>query len=729
MDLQKYQEDIDVGKYWLILKRHWLPAGSVFLAVLLLTGVYMGLRKPVYEAEGKILFRKRDTASALLSEEKEKVGELEALSQQTTPVDTEAEVVRSTPLLQQTIAALKLKDEDGKPLPYRDFQKKLTVKAVTGTDVLAISYQSKDPEEAATVVNKLIEFYLQSNIQVHRTQAAVAREFVSKELPKTEAKLIQAEKNLRDFKEKNGVVALENEAASAVESITLLNNQIATANAELATTNAQLSNLQEKIGLSPEVAASLNALSQSSGVQEALVDLQKVDSELAVQRSRYLDDNPAVVNLKQRQTFLRGVVQERISQVLRNGQAVPGGSLQLGASEQKLIDDYINAGIQRSGLINQINSLVQTQSVYRQRAGVIPRLEQVQSDLERQVETAKANYEILVKRLQEAQIAENQNIGNARVVANATVPDEPIASKNKLILGGGVIVASLLYVLIAFTLDLRDPSLKTIKEIREVLNYPWLGMIPLVKRNKKKQNFAVREAESSSPALPVRETPHSLASEAYRMLQSNLKFLKPDQVLKTIVVTSSVSKEGKSTVSANLALTLSQMGHKVLLVDADLHHPVQHHIWQLTNVAGLSDIIVNQVELKEAIKEVEHNLSVLPAGSIPPNPLALIDSNRMRALVQNLSAKYDFVIFDTPPLILVSDVLTLSKMTSGILLVAHPHKIDGSTAKAARELLAQSEQEVLGLVVNGVVAEYEPDSYPRHVKVYHKDSSPALSRI
>jgi capsular exopolysaccharide synthesis family protein len=213
------------------------------------------------------------------------------------------------------------------------------------------------------------------------------------------------------------------------------------------------------------------------------------------------------------------------------------------------------------------------------------------------------------------------------------------------------------------------------------------------------------------------------------MLQSNLKFLKPDQVLKTIVVTSSVSKEGKSTVSANLALTLSQMGHKVLLVDADLHHPVQHHIWQLTNVAGLSDIIVNQVELKEAIKEVEHNLSVLPAGSIPPNPLALIDSNRMRALVQNLSAKYDFVIFDTPPLILVSDVLTLSKMTSGILLVAHPHKIDGSTAKAARELLAQSEQEVLGLVINGVVAEYEPDSYPRHVKVYHKDSSPALSRI
>jgi capsular exopolysaccharide synthesis family protein len=125
------------------------------------------------------------------------------------------------------------------------------------------------------------------------------------------------------------------------------------------------------------------------------------------------------------------------------------------------------------------------------------------------------------------------------------------------------------------------------------------------------------------------------------MLQANLKFLSADKELKIIVVTSSVPKEGKSTVSTNLAVTMAQLGRKVLLVDADMHLPLQHRIWDLPNQLGLSNILVGEPEPKTAIKEVMVNLDVLTSGVMPPNPMALLDSQRMASLISVFSANYD----------------------------------------------------------------------------------------
>jgi capsular exopolysaccharide synthesis family protein len=188
-------------------------------------------------------------------------------------------------------------------------------------------------------------------------------------------------------------------------------------------------------------------------------------------------------------------------------------------------------------------------------------------------------------------------------------------------------------------------------------------------------------------------------------------------------VTSSVSKEGKSTVCANLAIAMAQLGRRVLLIDADLHHPMQHHIWDLTNAIGLSDVIVNQADFEMAVREVMDNLDVLPSGVIPPNPLALVDSKRMAALVENFSKNYDFIILDTPPIVLVADALAVGKMTDGILLVVRPGVVDTVSAAACKQFLVQSGQKVLGLVVNGVIVENEPDSYFHHAKAYYKEDA------
>jgi capsular exopolysaccharide synthesis family protein len=718
MEAKQYTEDIDFGRYWLTLRRRWLPATSVFVLIVMLATALAFSKKPNYEAQGRLLFKKKSTTSSLVTEATGKISELDTLNQLNTPVDTEAEVVRSIPLIQKTIAALNLKDDKGTLLKPEDLLKQLTVKGIKGTDVLQISFKGKNPKEAAAVVNKLMALYIENNILTNRAEAAAAREFITKQLPETEITVRRAEAALRSFKEKNNVVALEQEAKYAVETIANLDTQLSRTQASLDDANAQAKALQSQIGLSIEQAKALNSLSQSPGVQQALEQLQQVQDQLALQRTRFREENPLIVNLRLKVAALNGQLQERIEQVLGPQQQVAGENLQIGELQQKLIATWINTEVQRLGWANQVASIERTKAAYRERINILPRLQESQRDLDRQVEAAQSTYQILLKNLQEVRIAENQNVGNARVITYALVPDKPVDSKKKLILAGGVVAGGLLYIVMAFLIDLMDPSIKTAKEVRELFRYTWLGMIPY---SKKKSFFGRRKLEESVPQLPVRDASHSVSSDAYRMLQANLKFLSPDKELKVIVVTSSVSKEGKSTVSANLAIAMAKLGRRVLLIDADMRHPTQHHIWDLANAVGLSDVIVNQAGFKIAVREVMDKLDVLPSGVIPPDSLALLDSKRMASLIDEFSKNYNFVIFDTPPLVLAADAITLGKMTDGILVVARPGVTDRVSATASKEFLVRSGQEVLGLVINGVRVEDEPDSYFHHAKTYYKE--------
>jgi polysaccharide biosynthesis transport protein len=177
------------------------------------------------------------------------------------------------------------------------------------------------------------------------------------------------------------------------------------------------------------------------------------------------------------------------------------------------------------------------------------------------------------------------------------------------------------------------------------------------------------------------------------------------------VVTSSVAKEGKSEVIANLAMSMAQAGRRILLIDADLRSPSQHHIWDLLNVEGLSNVIVEQIPVERVIQSVAPNLDVLSAGVIPPNPLALLDSKRMESLVAGLAQKYDSILFDAPPLAGTADVAALGQLADGVLFVVRPGVVDAASAEAAKEFLAHSGQNVLGMVINGVNIKIEPDSY------------------
>ncbi len=712
---QEEQDSFDFQQYWLILKRRWLLIAIVTGSVFGISSLAAFKQKPIYEAQGKLLFNKTDRVSSLTSPSAQ-VGELSGVTLLSSPLDTEAEIIRSNPIIKRTITNLSLTEKKGTPLEIDEVLKKLKVKSVRGTDILAISYSSSDPKEAASVVNSVMKYYLANNISVNQAQARSANKFLSNQLPQVEERVVRAEAALRQFKEQNKVVALEQEATTGVERLNELSGQITQAQSNLVDAETRSQVLQRQLKLNSQQAVDTGNLSQSKGVQEVLTEYQKAENDLAVAQTRYTNEHPAIANLRAKTAAMKKQLAARVSENGGSEKSVPTQDLQMGELKQTLTAQLVQSDVERSALANRVKVLQDAYTISQKRLGVLPQLQEKQQRLERQLQVARGTYEELLKRSQEVEVVVNQNVGNARVVSAALVPvPNKAASKITLYLALGGFLGILLGVGIALTLEAMDQSLKTIEQAQQLFGYPLLGTIPHFGQKSK-----AGDAESLVE-LPVRDNPYSTANSAFEMLQTNLDFTVFEKPLTVIAVVSSTPGEGRSFVAANLAVAKAHMGRRVLLVDADMRHSCQQEIWKLPNLVGLSNVLVGQAEFSRTTQEVLVNLNVLTVGTIPPNPAALLDSQRMSLLIQEATQDYDCVIIDTPALSLFGDALILSKMADGILLVVRPGVLDLAVAKTAKTMLEQARSRVLGMAVNAVTS--ESTVYYSHKGYYEKNSS------
>ena len=686
---------IDLQQYWLVLKRRWLATTLVVASVSSLTGLITFSQKPVYEAQGKLLLKQESGASSLTGLS-QKVGELSGLTNLSNPVETEAEVIRSNPLIQKTIDRFQLQDKEGKPLEIDAFLKDLKVKGVRGTDIMEISYQSTNQEQSAAIVNYLMDTYLENNIRVNRADVTAAKQFLRKQVPQIEARVVRAEAALRRFKDSNQVVSLQEEAKVGVEALKDFTEEITKAQAQLEGTKSRSQGLQNQLQLTRQQAVSLTNLSQSPGVQQVLTEYQKVQDELAVARTRLTDKHPTVRNLANKELALKQQLENRVFNIVGSPESIPEKNLQIGALKQTITGELVKSEVERLALEQQVGVLQKTFLTYHARMKALPRLEQLQRALERKLRVAQSTYQQVLKQLQEVEVIEQQQLGNARTISPALVPQKPISPKIRLNLALGGFLGVLLGVGTALLLEAMDKSLKNVEEAKRLLGYPLLGSIPQVSDKGKKKLSEGQEE------LPVLNSPYSPVSTAFEMLQTNLSFTVSDKELRVIALTSSCPGEGKSFVSANLAVAMSQLGKRVLLIDADMRRSRQHKIWQIQNFSGLSNVLVNQAQLSNTAQEALVTLNVLAAGQIPPNPVSLLDSQRMETVVKEATKDYDFVIIDTPPLTAVADALVVAKFVDGMLLVVRPGEVESGAVSTAKLALEQAKVDVLGMVVNGI---------------------------
>ena len=698
--------DVNPSEYLIKLKRRWKPALAIFLLTLGVTGGLSLLQKKTYQGEGKLLF-KQDSAAAQTGID-ENAGRLDPILPNQTPVSTQIEVLESEPVIQQVIDRQKLTDDEGEPLKPKIFRQKLSTELVGGTDVVEVKYKDSNPKVAAEVVNTLMDVYIQEQIRGNQAEPEAAKEFINKELPSIENRVEQSEQSISKFRTENNIVDLTEEKKGLVANLGALNEQISTVGSELQGVQAQTSALQSQLGLDLNQAVATDQLAGSPEVQSILEQLTQTESNLAQERQRFSDQHPSVISFTEKKNDLTNQLRGLVANTVGQGVEVSQGLLQKdGGMKENQLEQFITLKIDELSRQKQVTSLYQTQQEYLKRAKEIPRLQKQEQELIRNAEAAGTTLETLLTNLQKVEIAASQESGNAKVVEYSAVPEKGSSGKTML-LGMGIILGAFLANLSVVLLELQDRSLKTLAEIKKRFAYQTIGITPL-------------EPPSYQGRIVTREEPDSFSSEVYRMIQANLKFLTSDKPPKVILITSSVPEEGKSTVTANLAAAIAQLGRKVLLIDGDLRRSSQHDLWGVSNKKGLKDIIVSNVSMGSVISQPMPNLNLLTSGMVDSNPLALLDSPGLSDLVGRSRRDYDLILIDAPPLPVTADVLTLSKLVDGIVFVTRPGIVEQESAELAQETLGTTGQKVLGMVINGVKpADFDRYSYHgRYAKSYY----------
>jgi capsular exopolysaccharide synthesis family protein len=297
-------------------------------------------------------------------------------------------------------------------------------------------------------------------------------------------------------------------------------------------------------------------------------------------------------------------------------------------------------------------------------------------------------------------------------VQNASVPSAPVAPNKKVDIALGLLLGLALGIGIAVLLDVLDTSVKSAEDLEAISESAVLGVIGF-------------DSEAAKSPLIVQTDPHSPRAEAFRQLRTNLQFVDIDHPVKSIVITSSIPQEGKSTTTANLAITLAQAGLKVVLVEADLRRPKLMQYLGVEGAVGVTSVLIGRVSLDDALQPWGNgSLMVLPSGPTPPNPSELLGSQGMAELISALESRADIVLVDAPPLLPVTDAAVLAKICDGALLIVRHGVTSREQVARAVESLRVVDAHLIGNVLNMAPAK-GPDAYGYGYAYRYTSTTPA----
>jgi capsular exopolysaccharide synthesis family protein len=283
----------------------------------------------------------------------------------------------------------------------------------------------------------------------------------------------------------------------------------------------------------------------------------------------------------------------------------------------------------------------------------------------------------------------------------------------------GAALGLLLGLLLAFGVEFLDRSVKSQEDVESVIGLPFLGMVPALEPGD--------VVPGKRPELYVSEHPKSTIAECLRVVRTNILFCSPDKPLRTLVVTSSNPEEGKTMTSINLGIVMAQNGHRTLLVDTDMRRARLHKAMGIGNENGVSRVILGESEIEDAVKTTDvPNLWVLPCGPHPPNPAELLQTEKFEALVRRLGEKYDRVIFDSPPVLAVTDAVVLSRVVDGVVLVVRAGRTARDALMRTKRLQRAADPNIAGVVLNDVnLKSPHYYSYYNYYNYGYHDASPA----
>ncbi len=550
----------------------------------------------------------------------------------------------------------------------------LQIGQVPGTDIVSITYRDPNPEVARDMANAIVDVYLDRNLEDHMQGTGRVTDWLSTEMEDLRKQADQAQNRLAQYQREHNIIGGPQTDSLVVDRLRTENGQIATAQAERIMREAQLRIIASN---DPDLIASAVPSPTLGALRGELLQLQ---AQYDLLSTKFGIGYPRVRELKSQIAALQTQVDAEMKNVQR-----------------RIRDQYDTAGKTLQLLQGQLNTEMQSAYQLNQSAAQYALLRQ-------DAESSRQLYDQLQLKLKESKLASGLNTASVTVIDEAMLPLGPVTPNTRMNVTVSAALGLMLGLIIAFILDSMDDTLRTTDDVESFSGLLSIGAIPHFQ-------MAARSKTGEGAEVPERQrlisltAPGSPAAEAYRALRSSILLSAIDNPLRTIVVTSAFMSEGKSTLSANIAVMLAQRGERVLIVDADLRRSTLHLLFGMDRPPqGLTNLLSRQSDESVYLHPLPElpELTYLPAGAVPPNPAELLASHRMAEIMRQWAGEYDRVIIDTAPILAVSDSLAPAARADSVLLVVRAGVTRKKALLRTRELLRRVNAHLLGAVVNDV---------------------------
>ncbi|UCC12462.1 MAG: polysaccharide biosynthesis tyrosine autokinase, partial [candidate division WOR-3 bacterium] len=590
-----------------------------------------------------------------------------------------------------------------------DLRSNTSASQIKNTALVLLKVKSYDAERAARIANTLAEEYIIYSLVTLREAARGSKEFIETQIQSFGEELSRAEEELKAYKEKTGIFLLDESAKEIISSLAQFEVEREEAIVELHEMESAIENLEDQFARDEATYGAYKTMASFPTIANSpiIITLKEKLRSLEMQRQELMQEGGNQQELIQVESQIDAATEE-LKDATR--QIVLAGPSVSDPIFQQIISQIINNETSVMALQSRIDALNQIIARQNGRLKQLPQAEVNLAQLERQKMANEDIYTMLLGKLEESKIAEAMQISEAKIIDVATVPKRPVEPKPRQNTVLGFLLGILIGVGGAFLLEYLDTSVKNTKEIEDLTGLTVLATIPLIK-------------EKGHPQIPTIDEPHSQMAEAYRILRTNLAFAATAKPIKSLLITSTIPQEGKTTTCINLGISLAQQGHKTIILDCDFRRPMLHRYlsqYISGNTNGLSDVLVGRLKLKDAVVEgTAQNLNFITSGTIPSNPAELLGSPKMLETVEKLKGEFAYVIFDAPPALGVADARVIGKISDAIIVVIMAKRTHRDAVREVKDELERSGEKIIGFVLNGVDFDRH---YYRHRYYYYYPS-------
>jgi len=587
-----------------------------------------------------------------------------------------------------------------------------TGKENVATKIFQIVHTGNDPVETQKVLEALKKVYLDYNLEQQKKRLVKGLAFVNEQLPQVKNKMQQAESALKQFRQNQELIDPDLQAKVQTEGLLRVEQEQQTNQVQLRELRSRYASLQQQLALSPQDAIALSRLSQSGRYQNLLNEIQKTDLSLEQQRLRFKDQTPFVQQLKNQRQRQLALLQAQVQRVFGSGSALTSGSEeqllqgQFGSLDQTLVGQLVDTQIGLQVAEAREASLATIQQRLRSELKRFPELLAEYGRLQPEVQLSQETLKQLLKAQQDIGLEIARGGFDWQVVEDPQMGAKtgPSMMRNLML---GAVAGLMLGGAAAFARESADDAVHSSDDLQKQVPVPLLGMVPELLFDATGDDMPLlslpfSKSRSLSPGID-RVIQWQPFRESLDLLYQNIQLLSREQPFKSLVITSALAGEGKSTIILGLAISAARLHQRVLLIDADLRRPSLHKLLNLPNDRGLSNLLTSDTPIPQQVdaqhSNLRSNISVVTAGPTPIDPAKLLSSQRMREVMATFEQNYDLVLLDAPPVLGMVDSMLVGACCNGVIIVGRIERVTRSELTQTTQMLSQLN--VIGVVANG----------------------------